>query len=97
MSIAQIHTLPEPIRNLVDDARRTGEPVHIIEDGAVIARLIPEPSPGEAHSATLTDEDRLAHDLAILDNMARLAEEIGRDWPDGVSAVDAVREGRREL
>ena len=35
--------------------------------------------------------------LATIAEAQRLAEEIGRKWPAGVSAVDAIREDRREL
>ena len=34
---------------------------------------------------------------AYLDSIDQLAARIGAAWRDGVSAVDAVREGRREL
>ncbi len=33
----------------------------------------------------------------FLEKWDRLGDEIGRDWPAGVSAVDAVRDVRREL
>ena len=34
---------------------------------------------------------------AVLEEMDRLAAEISKTWPAGVSAVEAVREQRREL
>jgi hypothetical protein len=34
---------------------------------------------------------------AVWSELDRLASEIGAAWPEGVSAVDAVREQRREL
>ena len=42
-------------------------------------------------------EEQLARDLSILEEMDRIAEEVTKHWPEGVSAVDAVREVRREL
>ena len=42
-------------------------------------------------------ESQGSRDLSILEEMDRLAEEITKHWPEGVSAVDAVREVRREL
>ena len=39
----------------------------------------------------------VARDLSILEEMDRLAEEITKHWPKGVSAVDAVSQDRREL
>lgn len=97
MSVAEIDTLTDDLRTLLDDARRSGEPIAIVDHGKVVARLIPEPGPTPDSDAALADQVRRAHDTAILDHMDQLAEEIGKDWPEGVSAVDAVREGRREL
>lgn len=42
-------------------------------------------------------EEQVARDLSILEEMDRLAEEITKHWPEGLSAVDAVKEDRREL
>ena len=42
-------------------------------------------------------EEQVARDLSILEEMDRLAEEITKRWPEGLSAVDAVKEDRREL
>ena len=42
-------------------------------------------------------ETEVARDLSILEEMDRIAEEVTKHWPKGVSAVDAVSEDRREL
>ena len=42
-------------------------------------------------------EERRRESLRIWDEMKQLAEEISEAWPAGVTAVDAVREQRREL
>jgi len=72
---------------LLRRAIETNEPIDIVERGAVVARLVPVPRP------RMTPDE--------LDAWRRerdgIAEEIGRSWPEGVSAVDAIREGRREL
>ena len=44
----------------------------------------------------LTDDER-AVVQKYLDDLDALAAEIGAAWQDGMSAVDAVREQRREL
>jgi prevent-host-death family protein len=73
----------ELLRQLEDG----GEPIEITKRGKVIARLVPAERPWptrEEIGAWWTDHDHLA-------------QEIGSDWPEGVSAVEAVREQRREL
>jgi prevent-host-death family protein len=66
--------------------RKQHASVDITYYGKVVARIVPvEPrvSGGEARDAVWTDIDRLA-------------DEIGSQWgPDGMSAADAVSEGRR--
>ena len=51
--------------------------------------------------ATLTpvieDGEIRARRDAVLERMDRLAKDISKVWPAGVSAVEAVREQRREL
>ena len=42
-------------------------------------------------------ETHLARDLSILEEMDRIAEEVTKYWPKGLSAVDAVKADRREL
>ena len=54
--------------------------------GKVIARLVP------AESFPIASNDT----EAVWADLDELAEEIARAWPQGVSAVDAVREVRRE-
>src|SRR5690349_10197015 len=41
--------------------------------------------------------NEITADLAVLTSLNTLADEIGKHWPEGVSAVEAIREGRREL
>ena len=39
----------------------------------------------------------VAQNQQWLEESHKLAEEIGRQWPQGISAVDAIRQDRREL
>ena len=55
--------------------------------GRVVARVVPVEGP-EAGNAEA---------LATWTEMDALAREIGAIWPRGVSALEAVREQRREL
>ncbi len=57
--------------------------------GRVVARISPVVPPEEQ-----VTEERVRQVMRDLD---QLAAEIGRKWPAGVTAVDAVREVRRDL
>ncbi|MGH2535036.1 MAG: type II toxin-antitoxin system Phd/YefM family antitoxin [Thermomicrobiales bacterium] len=69
----------------VRDERET---IEITSRGQAIARLTPiEQRP------PLTKEE-ISRRFAALE---KFAQEISKYWPDGVSAVDAVKENRRDL
>ena len=67
--------------------REDNETIEVTYRGDTIAQIIPVMS-GEARRRLID---------ASMARMDALAEEISESWPDGVSAVDAVREVRREL
>ena len=54
--------------------------------GRAVARLVPVTQPTTVQSVE-----------SFLERLDRTAEEIGRHWPAGVSAVEAVRKVRRDL
>ncbi len=68
--------------------REKGETIQVTYRGKVIAMLIPAPNnksaPDKSTRAVWTDLDHLA-------------AEISARWPADVSAVDAVRDVRRDL
>jgi prevent-host-death family protein len=66
--------------------REDGTAFEVTYRGRVVARLVPVDQPAGEGS---TQE--------FLERWNHLAKEIGRNWPAGVSAVEAVREVRREL
>ena len=80
-----IDALGAELRDLLDRIP-SGESVTVIgPDGTPVARLTPlKPQTGEAES----DDDWLAEWDA-------LAEEVGKTWNGGLSAVEAVAEQRR--
>lgn len=80
-----VRELKEHTSRILEEVRERGEEVQITRHGRVIARLMPV-------SPTLPDTQELD---AIWSDMDRLAEEIGRYWPEGVSSVEAVGEERR--
>ncbi len=70
---------------ILQRVRDQGETVAVTHRGRVIARIIPAAAPGAA----------APDDGAVWSDLDRLAAEIGARWPAGVTAADAVREGRR--
>ena len=66
---------------------QAGETIEITKQDEVIARVVPVQPQGH-------DKEAIRKALADID---RLAAEIGKHWPEGVSAEDAVNDVRREL
>jgi antitoxin (DNA-binding transcriptional repressor) of toxin-antitoxin stability system len=67
--------------------REDGEAIDITYHGEVVARLLPVAAP------PITTEQT----AAVLTGLDQLADEIDAIWPDGVSALDAIHDVRREL
>jgi antitoxin (DNA-binding transcriptional repressor) of toxin-antitoxin stability system len=65
--------------------KESGETVDISQGGEIVARLIP------ARGLSNEERDRRWAELK------QLGEEISKRWPPDVSAVEAVRDVRREL
>jgi len=82
-----IRELKARTSQVIREVRLHGGEVDITHHGRVVARLVPVavPRPASRRSA------------AVWSTIDRVAREIGRRWPKGVSAVQAVREGRRDL
>jgi len=82
-----IRELKARTSQVIREVRLHGGEVDITHHGRVVARLVPvaAPRPAARRSA------------AVWSTIDRVAREIGRRWPKGVSAVQAVREGRRDL
>ena len=79
-----VHDLKDNLSHVLQRVRQERETVEITHHGQIIARLVPvEPSPLAA------DEIE-----TLMADLTALAAEIGRQWPAGVSAVEAVAEGR---
>ena len=86
MAAVGIRELKTNTSEIVRRVRERGEIIDITYHGEVVARLVPvQPPPApEATAAVLADLDQLAAEIAAA-------------WPSGVSAVEAVRDVRREL
>ena len=82
-----VRELKEQTSAILRRVRERGESLNVTYHGKVVARLVPVEPP----------VDRVAESLAALDEIERIAAEIGASWPEEVSTVDAVRDVRREL
>lgn len=80
-----VRELREHASEVLRRLRETGDEVLVTHRGRVIARLVPVPSP----ESDACDEEVWAE-------IDALAEEIAAKWQGNVSAVEAVREARRE-
>ena len=79
-----IERIDEMLRIVVEE----GETIEIAKQGETIAYLLP------VHKDPQTGERELP---ALWTDLDRLSAEISAHWPEGLSAVDAVRDVRREL
>lgn len=85
MSAVRGRELKEHTSEIVRRVREDKEFIDITDQGVVVARLVPMPRP--------TDREAVQR---ILDEEDRLAEEIGKYWPEGLSAADAIRKTASE-
>jgi prevent-host-death family protein len=88
MKTLGVRELKERISEILRMVEEEGETVEVTKRGEVIARLVPVRKPQrpveQANDIVWTDLDRLS-------------AEISAHWPADVSAVEAVRDVRREL
>jgi prevent-host-death family protein len=82
-----VRELKDGASELLRLVRDHGETVEVTYHGRAVARLVPMRQPDV--SALTAAEWRARADA--------LAARIGERWPAGVSAVEAVREQRRDL
>jgi prevent-host-death family protein len=89
MRSVSVRELKAQTSRILKEIQERGEVVTVTNRGRVVARLVPEP-----RELSVAEKTKMA---AVWADMDELAAEIGAHWPEGVSAVDAVREQRREL
>jgi prevent-host-death family protein len=87
MTSVGVRELREQTSAIVKRVREDGETVDVTYRGRVVARIVPVDPPQP-------DQEELERWLQEHD---RLGEEISKVWPKGVSALDAVREQRRDF
>lgn len=90
MGAIQAKELREQTADVLRRLQETGEAIEIFDDGQVIARLVPAvKSRGQAGADD--DVERW------LEEMDQLIEEIGASMPEGTTALDLIRDIRRDL
>lgn len=86
MAAIDVEDLKEHTSDVLRRVRDGGEVLEVIDHGTIIAMIVPAPS-------RVSPENR----STFRHEWTELSREIGRRWPKGVSAVDAIREQRREI
>jgi prevent-host-death family protein len=82
-----VSELKQQTNKILRRVREKGEIVEITYHGETMARLIP------THLPAVEVDDT----VEIWPGLDQLTAEIGAKWPKGVTAVEAVREARRDL
>ena len=89
MKTMDIHELMEHIDETLRLLKDRGETVEIVDQGEVVARLLPplkQPTPSSDEASN-----------RAWANLERLSAEVGKHWKSNISAVDAAHDVRREL
>jgi len=81
-----VRELKEHASEIMGRVRDHHDMYEITYRGRAIARLVPITEPGTAQSPE-----------SFWAELDRIAAEIGKRWPEGVTAAEAVTEQRREL
>lgn len=87
MDSVGIRELKQRTSEIVRQVREDGQGIDITYRGRVVARIVAPESPEAVRDRSRQTWDRLDE----------LAKQVSAAWPDGVSAVEAVREQRRDL
>lgn len=87
MATVGVRELKQQTSKILRRVREDGEIIEITYHGQTIARLVPVHPPRPA-------VDEMA---AIWADLDQLTAEISAKWPEGISALEAVREARRDL
>jgi len=82
-----VRELKENTSEVLRRVREVGESYTVTYRGRAVAQLVPVAS----------EQEQEAEWEKIWAEMDETAAEIGKKWPKGVSAVEAVREQRRDL
>jgi prevent-host-death family protein len=82
-----IRELKAHLSDAIRDIQKTGNIIEVTHRGEPVAHIVP------VHRRQATKEER----LAAIESLDALAAEISALWPEGVTALDAVHDVRRDL
>ena len=85
MKTVGVNELTERIDEILRLVKEKGETFEVTEQGKIVAHI--EPAGKTKQSVEVSAADAWAE-------LERLSAEISAHWPEGVSAVDAVRDAR---
>ena len=87
MNTVGVRELKQETSKILRRVREKGETIEITYHGEIIARLVPAnpPKPSDEEIA------------AVLADLEALSAELSAKWPEGISALDAVHDVRRDL
>ncbi len=88
MKTLEIRKLAGQIEEILCMVEEEGETIEVTNHGEVIAHLVPVHRPRSSAEPVKRD---------VWAKLDRLAAEIGAHWSEDISAVDAVRDVRRDL
>ena len=80
-----VQELKERIDELLRLVKEKGKTFDVIQQGEVVARLVPTSEPGDASKK---------NNDAAWDELKRIALELDPYWPKDIDAVEAVRDAR---
>lgn len=89
MEVVQLQELEQRTAEIVRRVHDEGATIDVVDQGQVIARLVPAPRKRSA--------EEIAQGLAVLDEMEKLAQEISASISGDVDAVQMVRDIRRDV
>jgi prevent-host-death family protein len=87
-----VRELRERTSEIIGWVRDEGQEVEVTYYGRVVARLVPAPSESAAPASPEENGGP-----SVWTDLDQLAAEIGARWPEGITAAEAVAEGRRDL
>ena len=88
MKTLEAHELAEHIDEILRLINEDGETIEVTNGHEVVAHLVPTSRPKHLTKRGPSEAWK---------DLERLSAEISAHWPKGVSAVDAVRDVRRDL
>jgi prevent-host-death family protein len=86
MRTIEVQELEEHISEVLRHVQEDGESIEVTSKGRSVMLIMP-----------LNQAQREGENIVDWTDIDALRAEIGKYWPEGISAIDAIRDVRREL